>query len=86
MTHRKENEGKLQDRLQSSMGSLIRRHGREILKAGSRGDSHLTLTLEESNEEDLQPIVEYLQPGTTVLDYYYFQFRLGEGGNITVTW
>jgi hypothetical protein len=72
--------------LQSSMGNLIWRHTREILKAATRGDSYLTLTLEESNEEDIQPIVEYLQPGTTVLAYYSFQFRLGEGGKITVIW
>ena len=81
-----ENEVKLQERLQSSMGNLIWRHSREILKAGGRGDSHLTLTLEESNEEDLQPIVEYLQPGTTVLAYYSFQFRLEEDGKISVIW
>lgn len=84
--HRKEDEGKLQERLQSSMGNLIRRHAREILRAGGRGEAYLTLTLEESNEEDLQPIVEYLQPGTTVLAYYSYQFRLGEGGKITVIW
>jgi hypothetical protein len=76
----------VQQRLQSSMGNLIQRHAREILKAGCRGDSYLTLTLEQSNEEDLQPIVAYLQPGTTVLAYYSFQFRLGEGGKITVIW
>ena len=86
MMHRKEDEGKLQELLQSSMGNLIWRHAREILKAGSRGDSCLALTLEESDEEDLQPIVEYLQTGTTVLAYYPFQFRLGEGGKITVIW
>jgi hypothetical protein len=28
----------------------------------------------------------YLQPGTTALAYYSFQFRLGEGGKITVIW